>query len=68
MYSITSLVESDLVDEGMAPYVLFSQRFWFDGELKGMKRRSAEGRLSDAMEDTMKRQRERLETDYQSQK
>jgi len=68
MYSVTTLAESDLIDDGMASYVLFSQRFWFDSELKGMKRRSAEGRLSDAMEDTMKRQRDRLEAAYQSEK
>ncbi|UCH85583.1 MAG: hypothetical protein JSW50_07830 [Candidatus Latescibacterota bacterium] len=67
MYSMTTFLEADLHGEDKSSYVILIQRFWFDKELKGMKRRSAEGRLSNAMEESFSRQRDRLVASYKNQ-
>jgi hypothetical protein len=68
MYSLTSFLEAEVRNEGKSSYILWVQRFWFDNELKGMKRRSAEGRLSDAMKDNIEVQTKRLHEKYKSEK
>jgi hypothetical protein len=62
--SLVFWVEDDLEGKGTAPYVLVSQRQWFDGDVKGLKRKQLNSRLKKSLEDTLQRQRDRLNAAY----
>jgi hypothetical protein len=63
-YSLTAFLEEEIEDAGESSYIVWAQRLWFDKELGGLKRRSAQGRLRGAMEDGIKRQSEQLSAEY----
>lgn len=66
-YSLTSVLEEEIRDEGKSSYIIWAQRLWFDKELGGLKRRSAQRRLRSAMKNGIQRQGEQLRAEYEKQ-
>ncbi len=63
--SITSWVETDLDGNGPASYLVECGRSWFDGDVKGFKRRKLNGRVKKSLRETLERRRDQMEAAYE---
>ena len=58
-------MEADLDGNGPASYLVECGRNWFDGDVKGFKRRKLNGRVKKSLRETLERQRDRMVAAYQ---